>query len=56
MSKRSEKLEKKTIGELQMEYLNNLSKCGGLTIGRAIYRVSVFNEAVAMLRLQLKAF
>lgn len=47
-------MERKTIAELQHEYLTKLIACGGLTVGRASYRLSLFNDYRARLVLNGK--
>lgn len=49
------KYQRKTIGELQHEYLTNLLQCNKkMTIKQAQYRVSMINQHTAGLYINLK--
>ena len=49
------KYQRKTIGELQHEYLTQLLECNkAMTVSQAIYRMSMINQYTAGLYINLK--
>jgi len=50
------RFQRKTIGELQYEYLAQLLECNkDMTVSQAIYRMSVLNQYTAWLYINLRS-